>query len=120
MSESLLRNQSQDSLDALCDLLPLAVVGQSTDGLITRWDGEAERWSGRSSSEVVGRPARDLLRDEHGQPCDLFDLDCDDGEEIAAQLQTLSGAVPVSIRRNRFGDGLAAVTGAIATVTRRD
>jgi PAS domain S-box-containing protein len=114
-SETLQRNEAADAMDSLCELVPAAVVMQTSLGEVSRWDGRAQELFGWTTSAMEGQPLGEYLRDADGNATDLTalaDLDIDD---IEVQLRTPNGQYVACVAQVRsFGDGVTPVTGAVA------
>ncbi len=75
---------------------PMAVIEWDRQGVVTRWEGAAERLFGWTASEVIGRPMADL-RLVHAE-------DADQVGEVVRRLLSASAASVVWRNRNHARD----------------
>jgi len=106
-------------LDAVCELSPAAIVCEDSDSQITRWDGAAERLTGISAAEVVGRKTSEFLRlADRAEGVGLIELAAGGMDEDEPALLRTSAGTPLEVLLNirEFGDGSTIVTGAVARI----
>lgn len=128
MRPVLAAREQQAALDALCELSRDAVVMQSPDGAITRWDDNAEALLGWSADDVVGEPLAEFLSLPSGEQVELLalldvdrtDIELDDDERARAIFRHADGrARDVWVGAREFGDGMTVVTGVVGLIALR-
>jgi PAS domain S-box-containing protein len=120
MTEVLAARAHAAALDALCEIAGPAVIMQSADGLVTRFEGGDAAQLGWAAAELVGRPLAEFLARRNDEPVDLLGLLRDAGDErrIEARFRRSNGtSCDVLVAAREFGDGATPITGAVAFVS---
>ncbi|MCB9959780.1 MAG: response regulator [Rhodospirillaceae bacterium] len=84
-----LRRTSQ-TLQAILDASPVAIITLDPSGLVQSWNAAAEHIFGYPAEEVVGQPMPVMVDAEGGTPCPLGCEGGDCGCESACQVQALT------------------------------
>jgi PAS domain S-box-containing protein len=113
------RRDATESLRAVFNAAPLAIVAVDGEGRVTRWNDGAERMFGWKRSEVLGRPAPYLPDERRAELVELV-LRQRQGERIVGfetvRLHRSGRPLPVSLSLASLRDGRGRITGSIALI----
>ena len=102
-------------LIAIAELSEDAIIGKDLSGLVTAWEGAAEKMFGYSAEEIVGQPMANIIPTERAdeEVMILNRIRSGDCFRIETERRTKKGeTVPVSISLSPIRDDTSTIIGA--------